>query len=216
MCIALLLGPATDSLQPLISATVTFPKSGPVSIEGIVKQGAHPRLVFHSQQTGQLLLDAQVGKSEYWKEFVDKYQPNDLNMSIRFLVLHRIGLPDPLILALVREQGGSDCGYNSALFGEVDGRLSELTPSLPDHWFRGQTLLSSGTSGGPITLTVTSERYQAKDVHYTGPSLIAVYVYTYDSSQGKFVEARRTEVKSDDLHSTGEDLIGLFGEFAQC
>jgi hypothetical protein len=106
--------------------------------------------VFRAQPTGQLLLDTPVGRSSGWKEFVDKYQPNDLDMVIRFLVLHRTGLPDPLILVLVRRQGGSDCMYNSALFGEVNGRLSELSPSLPDRGKRGQVLLSRGTAANPF------------------------------------------------------------------
>lgn len=136
-------------------------------------------------------------------------------MSIRFLALHRAGLPDPLVVALARRQGGSDCMYNSALFGEVNGQLSELSPSLPDHLARGQVLLSNDNSGKPI-LTVTSERYQAHDVHYTGPSRMAVYVYTDDSVQGKFVETSHNEVMADQLHVTGESLVSLFGDFAQC
>jgi hypothetical protein len=137
-------------------------------------------------------------------------------MGLRFLVLHRTGLPSPLIVALAREQGGSDYRYNSAFFSEVNGRLSELTPSLPDHWSRGQLLLSPESSKGPITLTVTSERYQDNDVHSDGPSQMAVYVYSYSPSQGKFIETRRTEVKSDDLHLNGEEIVSLFGTFAQC
>jgi hypothetical protein len=197
------------------STTVIFPENGPVSILGTVRQGDYPRLVFRSQRTGQLLLDAQVGKSD-WKEFIDRDHPDDLDISVRFVVLHRSGLLDPLIMALVRQQGASDCRYNSALFGEVHGRLSEMSPDLPDHWMRGQILLSGAASGNPVTLTVTSERYQANDVHDMGPSRMAVFVYTYEEPEGKFVETRRTEEKSEDLHLAGEDLIGLFGAFGQC
>ena len=77
--------------------------------------------------------------------------------------------------------------------------------------------MSGANGNGPITLTVTSERYQwEKDVHYMGPSRMAVYVYTYDSSQGRFVETRQTEVNSNDLRVSGENLTELFGEFATC
>jgi hypothetical protein len=216
----LLLWLAAQSSQrvpgPFSSVTVNFPKNGLVLIQGIVKQGEHPRLLFRSRQQGNLLLNAQVGTNDNWKEFVDKIHPNELDMGLRFLVLHRSRLPDPLIVALVREQGGSDCRYNSALFGEVDGRLTELTPELPDHWFRGQVLLRMPLQGGSITLTVTSERYQNNDAHYTGPSHMEVDVFTYDASQGKFIETRRSEVNTDDLKVGGEDLVSLFGSFAQC
>jgi hypothetical protein len=106
--------------------------------------------------------------------------------------------------------------YNSALFGEVHGLLSELSPELPDHWERGLILLSEGAPGNSRALTVTSERYQANDVHYKGPSRTAVYRYVYDPSQGKFMESQHIEVNSNDLHAVGEDLISLFGAFAQC
>ena len=211
----LLAASASESPTIFTSRTLNFPKAGPVLIEGTVKQGHYPRLSFHSQENGRLLLDAEVGRGSLWKEVVGTERPNNLDIDLRFTVLHRPGLPDPLIVALARRQGGSDCGYNSAIFGEVNGRLLELTPSLPDHWMRGQVVLSRSREG-QFKLTVTSERYQPKDVHYAGPSRMALYVYSYDREQGKFVEVRHSEVNSDDLHEAGEDLSSLFGEFAQC
>jgi hypothetical protein len=206
---------ATNPQQPLSSATASFPVNGPISIRGIVKQDGYPSLLFRSLQTHQELLNAQLGKGEYWKESVPKgYTPD---MEIRFLILHRTGLPDPLIVAMAKRYGGSDCGFEPALFGEVGGRLSALTPPLPDHFLRGGLFLSAANGNGPITLTVTSERYQwGKDVHYTGPSRMTVFVYTYDSSQGRFVETQQTEVNTDDLKVLGESLTAIFGEFAHC
>jgi hypothetical protein len=208
---------SANSPRPLTSTIVSLPKTGPVSVSASVRQDDYPRLVFRSVRTGKVLLNTQVGEGDYWKEFVLKDDPHHLDMEIRFLVLHRAGLPDPLIVALAKRYGGSDCGLDSALIGDVGGRLSELTPSLPDFFLRGGLFLSGANGNGPITLTVTSERYQwEKDVHYMGPSRMAVYVYTYDSSQGRFVETRQTEVNSNDLRVSGENLTELFGEFATC
>lgn len=76
--VAILLGLVSSSAsQPLTSATVNFRDNGSVAIKGVVKLGEHPRLVFRSQRTRQILLNSQVGVSNAWKEFVDKYQPDD-------------------------------------------------------------------------------------------------------------------------------------------
>ena len=131
---------------------------------------------------------------------------------VRFIILHRPNLPDPLIVAIARNPSGSDCRYVSALFGEVNGRISQLTPMLPDQWTRGQILLSDPGSKGQIILTITSERYQEHDVHYMGPSKMPVFTYAYDPAQGKFIEMRHSEVSTDDMKVSGEDLRSLFGD----
>jgi len=198
--------------QPLAETTILFPAIGTVSIHALAKPGDFPRLVFSSKETGKTLLDAQVGTDIDWRGILGDPGETD----IRFVVLHRPGLPDPLIVALAKRELASDCAFNSAVFGAVQGRLSELTPALPDHLLRGDTILTGGPGGSPIRLTVTSERYQAKDAHYTRPSRMAMFVYTYDPSRGKFVETRNSEVNTDNLKVPGENLIQLFGEFPNC
>jgi hypothetical protein len=213
--VAVLLSVAVASAnppQPLASATVSFPAIGTVSISALAKPGDFPRLVFSSKQTGRTLLDAQVGRENDWRGILNYPGETD----IRFVVLHRPGLPDPLIVALAKRELASDCAFNSAVFGNVEGQLSELTPALPDHFLRGGIFLSPAAGGKPAMLTVTSERYQAKDVHYTGPSRMTVFIYTYDSSQGKFIETRKSEANTDSLKVLGENLIELFGEFPNC
>lgn len=41
---------------------------------------------------------------------------------------------------------------------------------------------------------------------------MAVYPYAYDSNHGQFVETSQTEVRTDDLSVSGEDLQKLFGD----
>jgi hypothetical protein len=215
LLISVLGAPANSRQEVLTTSTVDFPKSGPILVRAVVKQGDHPRLSFRSERTGEVVLNADVGKPSEWTEPVDKSDPKHLSTSVGFIVLHRQGLPDPLIVALARAQGGSDCSYNSALVGEVSGKLMRLTPDLPDHETRGNVWLSS-ESPGTTTLTVTSERYLDSDVHYKGPSRMAVSVYRYEPSEGRFVELRGAEVDSTDLHVSGEDVMSLFGAFTNC
>jgi len=202
--------------QARTSATVIFPTSGPVAVQEVIQQGDYPYLIFRAQSSGKLLLKAQVGWNSDWKEFIDKENPAYRDIDMDFVVLHRVGLPDPLIVAAVPQTGGSDCRYNSALFGEVNGKVTELTPALPDRLLRGEMLLSKQSSNTNAVLTVTSERYQSGDIHYTGPSRMKVYTYIFHSEQGKFVESRHTEIKTDNLHVTGENLMELFGELGRC
>jgi len=194
--------------KPHISSKVIFTKNGPVAIKSIVKTGDFPHLQFRSVRTSKLLLDAQVGGTEDW-------QKSDPDTRVRFIVLHRAGLPDPLVVSIAKENGGSDCRYNSALFGEVNGQVVKLTPPLPDHWGRGAVFLSPETAR-PVILTVTSERYQDRDTHYRGPSHMAVDTYSYDSSQGRFVNVQHTESNTNGLQISGERLLALFGDFDEC
>jgi hypothetical protein len=45
---------------------------------------------------------------------------------------------------------------------------------------------------------------------------MALFVYTYDKSQGKFIETRHRETSYGTLSETDPDLVKLFGDFAQC
>ena len=211
--------PANDTPKMLGSGKVNFPLEGSVSIEAVVKQGQQPHLIFRSSSNGKVLLSAVVGKTADWKEYTDANDPNHVLSGLRFVVLHRHGLPDPLIVALAMYPGGSDCRYSMALFGEVEGEIRELTPDLPDYWFRGGAELSRRGSSGETRLIVSSEHYSANDVHVNGPSRLAVYTYKYDPAQEKFVEISHSLVRDADGTVSSPDsinLVSLFGELAQC
>jgi hypothetical protein len=196
--------------------TVTFPINGQVQVVGTVKQGEHPKLSFRSIQTGQLLLNVPMGNGDDWKELTDASDSNYLDMVLGFLVLHEKGLPDPLIVTVARRAGGSDCAYSPALFGEFNGKISQLTPNLPDFLTRGGILLTELSKDSPAILTIESERYQRDDVHYMGPSRMAIYSYRYSADQGKFVLNTKKEVAISRLLVPGKDIMSLFGEFTQC
>lgn len=148
-------------------------------------------------------------------ESIDKSNPDWVDDKLSFIILHRPGLPDPLIVALAMSPGGSDCRYRVALFGEVRGHITELTPELPDHLTRGGDLLAKNAKGD-WTLTLFSERYQANDVHVNGPSRMAVFSYAYDKSLGKFIETSHREIRDSEPSDTDRNLVRLFGDFAQC
>jgi hypothetical protein len=206
---------ALDSPKVLTSESLHFPTSGDVMVNAIAKQGGLPYLIFRLPNSAQVLLASNVGSGTEWASPIDKSVPDWVANKVSFIVLHRSGLPDPLIVALAMSPGGSDCRYRVALFGEVQGRVTELTPELHDHYTRGGDLLAKDAVGD-WTLTLYSERYQVNDVHVNGPSRMALFVYTYDKSQGKFIETCHRETSSGTLSETDPDLVKLFGDFAQC
>jgi len=124
-------------------------------------------------------------------------------------------LPDPLVVALAINPGGSDCAYRSALFGEVQGRITQLTPELQDHYTRGGDFLTKDASEN-WKLTVYSERYQPNDVHVNGPSRMAVFDYTYDTSRHRFVQSGHGETNYSDIYANANNLLRIFGDFATC
>jgi hypothetical protein len=207
--------PSLDSPKVLTSERVHFPNSGNATVTAIAKQGGLPHLIFRSPNGTQVLLKSSVGSGPEWESSIDKANPNWVDEKVRFIVLHRPGLPDPLVVALAMSPGGSDCRYHLALFGEVQGNVAPLTPDLPDHLTRGGDLLAKNAKGN-WTLTVYSERYQTNDIHVNGPSRMAVFSYAYDKSLGKFIEISRGEVRDCELSENDPDLVRLFGDFAQC
>ncbi len=207
--------PSLDSPKVLTSGSVHFPSSGDVIVTSNAKQGGLPHLTFRFLNDARVPLTSSIGSGTEWASPIDRSDPDWVADKLSFIVLHRTGLPDPLIVALAISPGGSDCRYRVALFGEVQGLVSELTPELHDHWTRGRDLLAKDANGD-WTLTEYSERYQANDVHVNGPSRMAVFVYAYDKSLGKFVQTSHSEIRYGDLSETDPDLVRLFGDFAQC
>jgi hypothetical protein len=207
--------PSLDSPKVFTSEGVRFPSSGNAMVTATVKQGGLPRLVFRSSGGAQILLASNIATGADWVSPIYKSDPNWVADKLSFIVLHRPGLPDPLIVALAMRPGGSDCGYRVALFGEVRGQVTELTPELHDHWMRGGDLLAMDAKRN-WTLTVYSEQYQTNDVHVNGPSRMARFVYRYDQSLGKFIETSHGEIRDAGPSETDPDLVRLFGDFAQC
>lgn len=202
---------AGEPPQPMTSKTVVFPGLGPVLVQALAPKGDYPQLQFKSVQSQKLLLRGNLANSEGWKSWDGTNGKEPMDVIVGFIILHESGLPDPLVIGFAEAPGGSDCSYTASLFGEVEGKLSQLTPMLPTHETRGGIFLSKPTSKGRITLSVTSERYNwDTDVHYLGPSRMAVFTYMYDGAQGRFVKSGETEVKTDKLSVSGEDLGQYF------
>ncbi|MCA1817005.1 MAG: hypothetical protein LC746_11465 [Acidobacteria bacterium] len=111
--------PADKTTRISQQAVVTFPGVGRVSVSALETLGEGLRLEFHDASTGNLLETAYVGGSAEADDIVKPL--------IKFRVLHVEGLPDPLVVAVTVSPGGSDCRWESAAVGAVDGKLVELT-----------------------------------------------------------------------------------------
>jgi len=214
MCMGAVGTPEPDAHKQ--TEIVSFPVSGRVLVTATVGQGQNPTIKFRSVLSGKLLLQSILGDKN-WKEIVVKDDPLYLSQSIGFISIHHPVLPNPLIVALTKRAGGSDCSYTPALFGEVNGAIHELTPPLPDYYTRGSIFLSAADGNSSPKLTITSERYNwEKDVHYTGPSAMEVFRYTFKPEQGHFALGDKRLISTDQVALKGDDLMKLFGAFRDC
>ena len=100
--------PSLDSPKVQTSERVHFPSSGDVTVSAISKQGGLTHLIFRSPESAQYLLTSNIGSGTDWTNPIVTPDPGYIASKLSFIVLHRTGLPDPLIVALAMSPGGSD------------------------------------------------------------------------------------------------------------
>lgn len=193
-------------------STVEFPGLGSVSVHTVRAKGEVPYVDLLTP-TGKKLLRVEPETDKFWvvQDVSDATGPH-----IYYGVLHPAGLPEPLLLVVVRYVFASDCGYTPVLVGAQNGNLQVLTPKLERFLTRGGAYLEAASNGRPAQLTIVTERYQEKDVHSDGPSKMAVYRYDFDANAGKFVLVNREEVPTNKVKSKGENLLLAIPEIATC
>jgi hypothetical protein len=95
---------------------VSFPGVGRVRVTAYEADGLEVRLVFEKADTGDKLLDLNMGSERF-------------GMLLRFRVLHVKGLPSPLVVGVSVIPGGSDSAWDAEAVGAVGGELIDLTRS---------------------------------------------------------------------------------------
>jgi hypothetical protein len=176
---------------------------GRVSIQTVRVEGQAPSIRLLNS-IGKDLLDVVPARDEFWVVH-DMQDPG--GPYTYYGLVHASPLPSPLLLVVYWYGTATDCGFKTALVGAIDGKLKVLTPDLPTFFTRGGAYLEAHSNGFPARLTIAAERYQANDVHYKGPSIMAVYTYNYDAESGMFKLVKLEELPTAKVKLKGENLL---------
>lgn len=114
--------------SPRITQTlvVRFPRLGLVCVRAVENFGERVRVEFADYETGQVIAHFPAEGAESFF-FTPRPGVTFTNPFLRLKVLRPEGLPQPLVLAVAVTPGGSGCGFNAIVIGEVGGRLKRLT-----------------------------------------------------------------------------------------
>lgn len=105
---------------------VRFPRLGLVCVRAVENFGERVRVEFADYETGQVIAHFPADGAESFF-FTPRPGVTFTNPFLRLKVLRLEGLPQPLIIAVAVTPGGSGCGFNAMIIGEVGGRLKRLT-----------------------------------------------------------------------------------------
>ncbi len=139
----LLIGSAAASVQNVLcswgqekSATVSptiveFAQLGTVGIQTSRHTNAYPRIIFTDAQ-GRILLTTAVGVGDpIFRINPEENRNGRENPIIRFSVVDGPMARSKLVFAAVMYGGGSDCEYQGAVIGAINGHLRPLLPKHP-------------------------------------------------------------------------------------
>ena len=106
-------------------AIVRFPEIGEVRVCAHEDFGKSLRLTFIDQESGRELLSTYFGSSNWnWN---NDATTADWNPKLRFRSISVKGLPNPLVIGIAMNPGGSDSAWEAVAVGVVNGRLEPLT-----------------------------------------------------------------------------------------
>ncbi len=104
---------------------VRFPGVGEVRVCAHEDFGKAPRLTLIDQHSGKEILSSYVGSFNWsWN---DDPAAVEMNPTLRFRPISVKGLPNPLVIGIAMNPGGSDSAWEAVAIGVVNGKLEVLT-----------------------------------------------------------------------------------------
>jgi hypothetical protein len=169
---------------------VTFKKSGRVQVQ-IIEEVGRPftiRFIRDDEQIAQFVMKRQYGGyiREYFESAVDP------KASLRLIEIE--GLPGPLVHLVIVQPGGSDYGFWSALFGEINGKISLLTPQATSFSWEGGIQIGNLGPGNGVGLAVWNSIWGDGESHY-GDHIYVVDIYNFNKKLGRFVKMKQLRTK---------------------
>jgi hypothetical protein len=102
-------------------ATVRFPQIGNVRVRAHEEFKKYLKLEFIDPRSGDDIHTSYLGNFDWnWTNNVE------WNPKLRFKVISVKGLPDPLVVGIAMNPGGSDSGWEAVAVGVVNGQLEQL------------------------------------------------------------------------------------------
>ncbi|HRH41275.1 MAG TPA: hypothetical protein PKY82_06480 [Pyrinomonadaceae bacterium] len=200
--------------------TIEFPKNGKLQVQ-IIEEVNKPftlRFTRDDETVSQFVLrnGGDEPRREYFHSAVDP--------KIRFRVVEIEGLPKPLIHLVIVTPGGSDYGFWSLLFGEINGKIKLITPPTMQFSWEGGIRFGNLGRGNGTGIAVWNSIWGDGEIHH-GEHFYEVEIYNFNQKLGKFVKTKQLKTKqkyetpAQALESLGlgfyHDAVRDFPEFLQ-
>lgn len=194
--------------------TVQLPPFGEVVIEGTVRAHRLPEVTFTSATSGKQLYRIELGTGMLDTRYID---PGDAQADpfpiVRFKVLTLPELSTPIVFAGVMEGGGSDCSYMGALVGEVNGKISALSPPLPMVNAEGGYAIGELEKGSGLEFAAWNMIWNMHTEAHVDPHDHWVRIYRLNPATGKFEFTRRYVIKKSQPEINFPNLLRQIPDF---
>ncbi len=171
---------------------VDFPHNGEVKVEIIQEVNRPFTIRFTDSGTektiGNFLMQNPNGG------YVSEYFDSPIDPLARFKVIEIEGVPSPVIHLAMVQPGGSDHGFWSALFGEVNGKIKLLTPITTRFSWEGGVQIGNLGKGNGTGIAVWNSIWDDGESHY-GAHIYQVDFYNFNKKLGKFVKTKQIKTK---------------------
>lgn len=197
--------------------TIEFAQLGKVRIIANESFGENLHLEFTEAESNKNLLSV-----TFYGNLDDMFKPTPefkyTNPKLRFKVISIKGIPNPLVIAMAMAPGGSDCFWEAAAIGAVDGKLKELTTERLTTAEQGGFFFGNlGRGRGPGA--AVWKFIWADDEGHGGSHQYEVKLYTWNKAGGRFEWNRvfRTKGKFDSgeaaLHGSNLHFVDIRDSF---
>jgi len=183
---------------------VHFPEIGAVHVSAHQDFGSGLRLTFRDQRSGEELLTAYFGSSN-WNWSTDSTSA-ERNPTLRFKTISVKGLPNPLVIGIAMNPAVSDSGWEAATIGVVNGQLERLTYETLESSNQGGFFF--GDLGHGIGLGAAQWDFVwGEDEGHYGPHKYEVKLFKWNGRRFEWEKAFRTRKE----YEYGEDALRANG-----
>jgi hypothetical protein len=174
-------------------AKLRFSKLGLVEVRAVEEIGQFPRIEFINLKTNRLIKAVNLGTNQPDSFKIFDFCTKELPCAA-FKVVKRKGFPNPLILAVGINYGGSDEDYEGTVIGEVNGKIEELMPEQMS--ISNQGGISIGNLGNKRGLGAVSwVFFWGNDNGHYGRHRYKIMIYSFNKKTRHFNKTEILETK---------------------
>lgn len=177
--------------QISMQRVVEFPKNGKLQVQ-IIEEINEPFTIRFANQDSETV--AQFVMKNLHGGYVREYWESAIDPKARFKVIAVEGVPSPVIHLAMVQPGGSDHGFWSALFGEINGKIKLLTPVTTRFSIEGGIHIGELGKGKGTGIAVWNSIWGDGESHY-GEHIYEVDFYNFNRKLGKFVKTGQIKTK---------------------